>query len=80
MGDFDACHSKLGSVGNTVNINGRIWHKYLHGYENVRFIGNSQPTLFRDERLDYVYLYGDPYGECIMEIVDFLLYDHFAVK
>lgn len=80
VGDFNARHSKLGSLGNTINGNGRKWYKYLNGCEDLRLIGNPQPTHLRGGRLDYACLYGDPYRDCTMEIVDSLLSDHFALK
>ena len=80
VGDFNARHSKLGSQGFTVNANGRKWYNYLLGCEDVRLIGDPQPTHILGGCLDYACLYADPYRECKMETVDSLLSDHFAIK
>ena len=80
VGDLNARHNKLGSLGNFCNENGRRWFNYINHCEDIRVLGENEPTHGKGGRLDYISMYRDPYRRCLVELVDTLISDHFALK
>ena len=80
VGDLNARHNELGSLGNYCNENGRRWYHYINNCEDIRVMGEKEPTHGKGGRLDYISLYKDPYRRCLVELVDTLISDHFALK
>ena len=79
MGDLNARHRSLENFGSP-NRNGRVLHSILDSLDNVRILGNKEPTHVRGGRIDYVLLFNMSEYEAAASVVGDLVSDHFALE
>ena len=79
LGDLNARHHKLGSQGSQ-NKNGFVLYNILESLDNVRVLGNGEPTHIRGGRIDYALLFNMYEYRADALVVGDLLSDHFAME
>ena len=78
MGDLNARHKNLGSTGSQ-NRNGHALNSILGSIDNVKMLGNDEPTHVRGGRIDYALLFNMADYRAKAEVIKDLLSDHFAI-
>ena len=59
VGDLNARAPLLGSVGTTLNENGKAWFNFLNDNNHVALLGEDEPTHKRGGRIDYACTFCD---------------------
>lgn len=78
IGDFNAKNSELCPTCRGNNNCGRYLVNFLNNNENVKLIGNKEPTHMMGGRLDYVCMFGE-FCEARLIVSNELHSDHFAI-
>jgi len=79
VGDLNARHPLLGSVGTTLNPNGRRWYNFVSDNSDITLIGDPKPTHKRGGRIDYACLFHDTTIPVQMHLSDEFQSDHYAM-